>query len=122
MLLKIQRGTFDPRANDIAPTGEELWSGQVEELSAAMLTTMSPKLELGTWYRLDEFAQAIEEIEPDKNSEVPSAITVNLPGVAKQWSTAIQVGQASAVLMICRSVIDHVKRMRVSGEIWVRFE
>jgi hypothetical protein len=122
MLIKVRRGPFNPRSGDLQPNGEELWSGGDEELSAAVLNAMNEQLQVGSWYTLEDFAKLLAELQPPQEHEVPSAITVQQLGVSCAWSTAIQIGESRAALMICRSVVEHVRRLRAPGNVWVWVE
>jgi hypothetical protein len=123
MLIKIRRGAFNPQSGDLEPAGDELWAGGDEELSAAILNAMNNQLEPATWYKLEEFTKLLAQIRPTREADVPSAITVEHPGVCSPWSTAIQIGESTAALMICRSVVEYVQRLRdARDDVWVTFE
>jgi hypothetical protein len=122
MLIRVRRGAFDPLSDDTQPDGDELWSGGDEELSAAVLNAMDKRFELGTWYGPDEFAVLLAELAPPQEHEVLSAIAVDQPGVSGPWTAAIQIGEDSAALMVCRSVVDHIRQLRAPGKVWVRVD
>lgn len=122
MLLKVRRGAFNPTAGDVEPAGDELWSGGDNNLSAAALATPDSDLEVGTWYKLEDFRALLENRPAPGEAAVRGAITVQQPGVAKPWEAVIEVEEASAALMICRSVIDLVDQLNGSTGLWVRVE
>jgi hypothetical protein len=122
MLFKVHNGAFDPDAGDLEPRGEELWCGGNDDLSASVLTTVIDKLELGTWYKLEQFERLLAGRRPEKTDGMPSAITITQPGVNKNWATAIEVDEQSAALMLCLSVLEHAHRLRSGDDIWVRVE
>jgi hypothetical protein len=122
MLIRIQRGRFEPHGGDVEPNGDKLWSCDEPEWSAAVLTALNPDLELGTWYRLQDFAELVREIRLPQEHEVMSAITIDQPGVERPWSTAIQIGEGSAAVMICESTIRYAERFTGGIPVWVRVE
>jgi hypothetical protein len=121
MLIKVRRGSYDPETQ-IEPDGDELWTGGDDGLSAAALNAMNSKFELGTWYPLREFNELVTGLRPPQEREVMSAITVDQLGVSASWSSAIEIGEDTAALMICQSVADHVRRLQIQGSVWVRVE
>lgn len=119
MLIKIREGGKDI-ADSVEP-GSELWTGGDEELSAASLMSPDRDFEIGTWYPLDEFLKHMDAVDVTDDAS-PSAITVSQPGVRRPWHAKIEVREASAALMLCRSVTDHAARIAVDDKLWVRVE
>lgn len=119
MLIKIREGGKDI-ADSLEP-GSELWTGGDEELSAASLMAPDRDFEIGTWYPLDEFLKHMEAVDVTEDAS-PGAVTVSQPGVRRPWQARIEVQEASAALMLCRSVTDHAARIAAGGKLWVRVE
>ena len=119
MLIKIREGG-EEIADSLEP-GSELWTGGNEELSAASLMAPGRDFEIGTWYTLDEFLKHMDAVDVTDDAS-PSAITVSQPGVRRAWYAKIEVREASAALMLCRSATDHAARIAVGEKLWVRVE
>jgi hypothetical protein len=123
MLLRVRSGPFveDNGSNEVGPSGDELWFGEVADLTVTALNDAGVTVESGEWYRFDEFAKRVGDAKPEGRG-VPSTITTDHLGVSKKWQSVIEIDDMAAALMVCRSVIRHIEGLEVSGELWARVE
>jgi hypothetical protein len=123
MIIKVYTGELG--AEEVIPNGDEVWSGGYgghpdDKLPAAVLAVMIPELEIGRWYRIEEFQGLLQGAHMDG---VPTT-TVDIAemGVNGRLVSTMEVGQALAARMLCESVIDHVRKIADTGDLWLRVE
>lgn len=127
MLIQVREGPYNPsgvldRPEALEPVGRELWTGDIDDLTAAALNAAGVKAEPGTWYELGRFKVLMGDADNAVGEAVFSAVSMPQPGVQRPWIATIEVDERSAALMVCRSVVDHVERLPASGDIWIRVE
>ena len=129
MLVMVREGPYDPA--DIArdglpePKGPELWSGSVEDITVVALRAVGVEVEPGEWYELARFHDLIGAARADPTGSreaVYSTVTTRHAGVAKPWETRIGIEERAAALMVCKAVVEHVRRLAHPENIWVRIE
>lgn len=122
MQIIVRGGAFDAE-RDIEPNGPVLWSGGDDELPAAVLAAMTTHFQPGTWYEIEEFEKVVGGMALIEGElEVTGAVTAEQLGVTNRWTAAIEVGQSKAALMICRSVLNHAKRLQPDRSNWIRVD
>lgn len=127
MLIRVKEGPYDPRSSQdspeaLEPVGRELWAGEVDDLTVAALNAAGIKAEPGTWYKLEQFKALMIDGGDAVGEHVFSAVSAPQPGVQRPWVAIIEVDERSAAMMVCRSVVDHVERLKAPGDAWIRVE
>lgn len=129
MLLMVREGPYDPEVivmdEPTGPRGREVWSGSVEGITVVALTGAGVEVQPGEWYTLARFAQLLDSARAegiDGPRTVYSAVTVQHAGVARPWEATIGIDELAAALMVCRSVVAHVRRLGRDDAFWVRVE
>jgi hypothetical protein len=127
VLIRVRTGVYTPagavdREETLEPKGQELWFGEVRDLTVTALLDAKVAIEPGTWYPLEDFKALIGRAHPDGDGGIYSTVNTAQPGVGKAWIATIEVKEVSAALMVCRAVIDLVERLRGEAETWVRVE
>lgn len=120
MLIRVHQGE---RVDDIAEPGSEVWAAEIADLTSSALQAALVPVRPGEWYPFEEFKTLISDNQ-ESSIEDDSYATVltTHPGVDASWSAAIEVGTLSAALMVCKSTVEHVERMKLSGKVWVWIE
>lgn len=123
MLLRVRFGPFveDNGSNEVGPSGDELWLGEVPDLTVTALHDANVTIESGEWYRFDQFAKLVGDAKPEGRG-VPSTVTTDHLGVSKKWQSVMEIDDMTAALMVCRSVISHVEGLDIGAELWARVE
>lgn len=127
MLIRVKEGPYNPsdgvdRPEALEPIGGELWTGEVDDLTAASLYAAGVGAEPGTWYELKQFKALMAEASAAGEHDVFSAVSAPQPGVQRPWVATIEVAERSAALMVCRSVVEHVERIASASDVWIRIE
>lgn len=127
MLIRVREGPYNPsgiqdRPEALEPVGRELWAGDIDDLAAAALHAAGVRAEPGTWYELKRFKELVKDANEANSENVFSTVSAPQPGVQRPWVATIEVDESSAALMVCRSVVDHVERLRTLIDIWIRVE
>ena len=127
MLIRVQEGTYNPNGQidldeTLEPSGRELWSGTIDDLTAAALHAADVKADPGTWYKFAQFKALLDGANGTGDDGVFSAVSTPQPGVHKPWIATIEIAERSAALMVCRSIVEHVEQLRPSGDVWIRVE
>ena len=127
MLIRVKEGPYNPsggvdRPEALEPVGGELWTGEIDDLTAAALHAAGVGAEPGTWYELEQFKALMADAEDAGEYDVFSAVSAPQPGVHRPWVATIEVAERSAALMVCRSVVEHVGRLASSNDVWIRVE
>lgn len=127
MLIRVREGTYNPqgeidREETLEPSGRELWSGTIDDLTAAALHAADVKADPGTWYELGQFKKLLDGATGAEEGGVFSAVSTPQPGVNKPWIATIEVDEQSAALMVCRSIVEHIEQLRTSSDVWIRVE
>lgn len=127
MLIRVKEGPYYPAGRDdrpesLEPVGSELWSGEIEDLTAAALRAAGIGAEPGTWYELQQFKALMAQARDADEPEVFSAVSAPQSGVQRSWVATIEVAERSAALMVCRSVVQHVERLTSTNNVWIRVE
>jgi hypothetical protein len=128
MLVRVREGNYDP--TDMSegapePRGCELWTGHAEDITVMAFRDAGVEIEPGEWYDLQSFSALLEAAKPKITREdqaVYSTVTTRHDGVAGGWSATIGVREFTAALMVCRSVVQHVRRLGGGDQVWLRVE
>ena len=127
MLIRVREGPYDPsgildRPEVLEPVGRELWAGDIDDLTAAAVNAAGVRAEPGTWYGLERFKALVKDADGANSEVVFSTVSAPQPGVQRPWVATIEVDERRAALMVCRSVVDHVERLKTSTDVWIRVE
>lgn len=121
MLIRVLEGTYDSSVG-IEPKGREIWTAEVEDLTAAAFSAAGTQIDPGTWYELQQFKALVNVIDPTDKASVFSTVSIRQSGVDGSWTAIIEVAQYAAVHMVCCSVIEHVEHLKKTSDVWVRVE
>lgn len=127
MLIRVREGTYNPqgeidRDETLEPDGRELWSGTIDDLTAAALHAADVKADPGTWYTLEQFKELLGGANQSEEAGVYSTVNTPQPGVNKPWIATIEVAERTAALMVCHSVVKHIDQLKKVGHVWIRVE
>jgi hypothetical protein len=106
--------------------GETVWiggyqgDGADDQLPASALPNAGSSLEIGTWYRMSEFAQKLQSLHHEESLWTSIKINVQTPqGVLEE---NIGVIQSSAGCAIFQSVFGLLCRLHKLDDLWIRVE
>lgn len=129
MHIRVKDGHFDPdniSGDEIAePNGKEIWEGVVDTLTITSLRDASIQVEPGEWYPFATFKDLVDGARLDDrplDETVFSTVVTKQSGVAMPWEATIGIRDASAALMVCRSLVNHIEQLPTAGMRWVRVE
>jgi len=127
MQIRVLEGMYDPHGgidqdDALEPKGREIWSAEVEDLTAAALHAAGTLVDPGTWYKLEQFKELVNVADPAQNANVFSTVSTRQSGVGRPWIAVIEIAESAAALMVCRSVIEHVEQLKTVNGVWIRVE
>lgn len=127
MLIRVLEGAYDSHGvteldGAVEPKGREIWAAEVDDLTAAALHAAGTGIDPGTWYGLDQFKELVNAADPVDEASVFSTVSTKQSGVGRSWTALIEIAEATAALMVCRSVIEHVEQLNKTSNVWIRVE
>lgn len=127
MLIRVLEGTYNPlggidQDDALEPTGREIWTARIEDLTAAALHAAGTRVSPGTWYGLEQFKELVNAADRADEASVFSTVSIRQSGVGRSWTAMIEVAESAAALMVCRSVIEHVEQLKKANDVWIRVE
>ncbi|MBB4183923.1 hypothetical protein GGE07_000536 [Sinorhizobium terangae] len=112
------------------PDSEEIWVGALGVdgddgvgLTTAAILSFVPNMDVGTWYRLAEFAANVASVDWDHPEEHAQWTSLEITESSAEGSAVvtIEVKLADAVKTLCQSAVEHLSAFS-SRNVWIRFE
>jgi hypothetical protein len=123
MLVRVRQGS--PKTQDEAE-GADIWvvgdsGAEADRLPANALLDVTEGLEIGTWYTASAVREALTRLG-SRPEPIWTTVSVEHEGVDGDWTVAMEVDQYEAVLVLARSVIQHLARQYDLETISLRLE